>query len=262
MTHLAKYWNGKSIFITGASSGLGWALALELAKYDVHLGLTARREEKLIALKKQILAKYPERKVWTHSLDVQQRADVESCVTQFCEAAGGLDCLWANSGVGEETSFRQWSWQEAEDMIDTNIKGAIYTVEAGLKQMVPKQKGTIVGLSSAAAMAGMPGTSIYCMTKAALSCYLEAVAAEHPALQVTTICPGFVDTPINQNNPKRFWLLTPELAAVMMMTAVAKRRARYIYPFKMKLVFHFVQLLPLRLLRYVMGKAVGVHRVR
>ena len=91
-----------------------------------------------------------------------------------------------------------------EDTIDTNLKGAIYTTMTRLRYMVAQKSGAIVAISSAAAMRGLPGRTIYSMTKVGLEAFIESLATELPEIQFTTIYPGFVDTPINQNNSRHF----------------------------------------------------------
>jgi len=86
------------------------------------------------------------------------------------------------------------------------------------------------------------------------------MAAELPQIQFITIYPGFVDTPANQNNPNRFWLLTPEDAAQRMIRAVAKGKSVYIYPFRMKLLFHAMRVLPAALYRVLSQRAMRITR--
>src|ERR1041384_7773927 len=99
--------------------------------------------------------------------------------------------------------------------------------------LLAEKKGALVAISSAAAMRGLGGRSIYSMTKVALAYYMESMAAELPLIQFTTIYPGFVDTPINRNNPRRFWVVDAPDAAQRMIRAVARKRISYIYPFQM-----------------------------
>ena len=134
-------------------------------------------------------------------------------------------------------------------MIDTNLKGAIYTTEACLRVMAPRGRGALVAVSSAAAMRGLPGRAIYSATKIGLAYYFEALALEYPELRFTTIYPGFVDTPINRGNPNRIFLLTPERAASIMLRAVARGRREIIYPWQMKVLFHLGRALPFGLYR-------------
>ena len=247
------YWTGKSVLITGASSGLGWALAEALAPHDVRLCLLSRRESEMRRLADGL--RHTGSRFWINACDVRDRLAVNHAVKGFVAEAGRLDVAWVNSGVGGETSRQRWDWDLVEGMIDTNLKGAIYTTEACLQAMAPQGRGTLVAISSAAAMRGLPGRAIYSATKIALAYYFEALTLEYPELRFTTIYPGFVDTPINRGNPNRIFLLTPERAASIMLRVVAKGRREFIYPWQMKLLFRLGRALPFSLYRRLAGRS-------
>ena len=232
---LAAYWQGKTVLITGASSGLGWSLVHALAPYKVHFGLLSRRQEKLQELADQLQDSGS--KFWTKSCDIQNRSQVEECVGEFLSEVGQIDVAWVNSGVSHDSSYESWDWDLVEETIDTNLRGAIYTTKACLDTMVPKKTGTIVGIGSAASMRGLPRRSLYSLSKIGLQYFLESMAVELPDIQFTMIHPGYVDTPINRDNKGRFWLMTPDEAALLMIKAVAKRKSLYIYPWKMSVLY-------------------------
>lgn len=256
--HLAAYWTGKAVLITGASSGLGYALVEALAPYRIHFGLLSRRVEPMQELAEKLKASGSQ--FWLRACDVRKRIEVESAIADFAKAAGGLDVAWVNSGIGGETSFRRWDWDRVENLIDTNLKGALYTAHACVQQMAPQNRGAIVAISSVSAMRGLAGRAIYSLTKIGVAYYMEAMAAELPQIQFTTVYPGFVDTPLNRNNPNRLWLMMPPQAAQLMIKAVAKRKREYIYPFPMKLLFHLARALPARIYRWVGGKMIELSR--
>ena len=255
---LNEYWSNRKILITGASSGLGAAVVRALAQFQVHFALLSRRIEPMQQLQSEL--QNSGSKFWIRSCDVQNRVQVEQSVDSFVSEEGRLDVAWINSGIAGETSFRQWDWKVVEDTIDTNIKGAIYTTMACLRHMTVQKSGAIVAISSAAAMRGLPGRTIYSMTKIGLESFIESLASELAEIQFTTIYPGFVDTPINQNNPRRFWLMQPDRAAQLMIRAVARRKKVYIYPFRMKLLFYAVRSLPTFLYRPLARRLVNVGR--
>jgi hypothetical protein len=257
---LANYWSGKTVLITGASSGLGYALVEALAPYRVHFGLLSRRLEPMQELATKLAGSGS--LFWLRACDVRKRVEVESAVADFVKAAGGLDVAWVNSGIGGETSYRRWDWNKVENILQTNLNGALYTAHTCLQHIVPQNQGTIVAISSVSAMRGLAGRPIYSITKIGLSHYMEAMAAELPQIQFTTIYPGFVDTAINRGNPRRPWLLMPDQAAQLMIKAVAKRKREYIYPFPMKVIFHLVRALPAGIYRWVGGKMIELSRPR
>jgi short-subunit dehydrogenase len=255
---LKDYWSNRKVLITGASSGLGAALVRELAKFQVHFALLSRRVEPMQQLQSEL--QNSGSKFWIRSCDVQNRKQVEECVYSFVAETGRLDVAWVNSGISGETSFRQWDWNVVENTIDTNLKGAIYTTMTCLRYMVVQKSGAIVAISSAAAMRGLPGRTIYSMTKVGLEAFIESLATELPEIQFTTIYPGFVDTPINQNNSRRSWLMQPDEAAQLMIRAVAQRKKVYIYPFRMKLLFHAVRSLPAFLYRPLARRLINLSK--
>lgn len=257
---LVAYWTGKTVLITGASSGLGYALVEALAPFRVHFGLLSRRLEPMQELAAKLQASGSQ--FWLRACDVRKRAEVESAIADFVKAAGRLDIAWVNSGIGGETSYRRWDWNKVENILQTNLNGALYTAHTCLQHIVPQNQGTLVAISSVSAMRGLAGRSIYSMTKIALAYYMEAMAAELPQIQFTTIYPGFVDTAINRGNPNRLWLMTADRAAQLMIKAVARRKREHIYPFPMKVVFHLVRALPARIYRWLGGKMIELSRPR
>ncbi|MFQ5650495.1 MAG: SDR family NAD(P)-dependent oxidoreductase [bacterium] len=258
MSRVNSYWRNKAVLITGASSGLGWALTRALAPFKIHFGLLSRREEKLRELADHLSGTGST--FWMRSCDVRNREQVGHAVQDFHRHVGHLDVAWINSGVSFDSSFQNWSWEGFETMVDTNLKGAIYTARACLEVMVPQTAGTIVGIGSAAAMRGLPGRGVYSLTKVALEYYLLSQAAELPHIQFTIIHPGFVDTPINEKNPNRFWLQTPERAAQLMIKAVAERKRMLIFPRRMGVLFRLVRLLPVPAYHWLACKLARLSR--
>ncbi len=255
---LATYWSGKSVLITGASSGLGWAITEALAPYGIKFCLLSRRLEIMEELADKLRGTGSSFRV--RACDVRNRHEVQTCVQEFYTEAKRLDVVWVNSGISHDSSFTGWDWQSVEDMIDTNLKGAIYTTQSCLELMAPQKMGAIVGIGSAACMRGLPSRGVYCLTKVGLEYYLQSLAAELPSIQFTMIHPGFVDTPINQNNPNRFLLLTPQRAAQLMIKAVAKRRRMLVYPLRMSLLFHLVRSLPYSLYGLLAKRSINLSR--
>lgn len=239
---LTNFWRGKTVLVTGASSGLGKAIVEALAPYEIKFCLLSRRVEKMQEIA-AALQNYNS-VYWIRSCDVRKREEVYSAVQDFCHEHGGIDVAWVNSGISRNTSFYKWNWETAENLIATNLHGAIYTTMACLEAMVPQKSGTIVGICSAASMRGLAGTGVYCLTKIGLAYFLESMAAELHNIHFTIIHPGFVDTPINQGLRNRIWLMTPEKAAQLMIKGVARRKNVMIYPFRMKVLYHLARAVP------------------
>jgi short-subunit dehydrogenase len=256
--NLQQYWQEKNVVITGASSGLGAALVDALASFNVHFCLLSRRVEPMEKLMRRHQSGGSH--FFIKACDVRNRSEVDAAIEEYVRAAGSPHVVWVNSGIASDTSYAKWEWSSVEDILDTNLNGALYTAQACLRYMVAEKKGTVVAISSAAAMRGLGGRSIYSMTKIALAYYMESMAAELPFIQFTTIYPGFVDTPINRNNPRRFWVITAPDAAQRMIRAVAQKKITYIYPFPMKLLFHTIRALPSSWYRAISRRTMNLSR--
>ncbi len=248
------FWQNKRIFITGTTSGLGLAVVQALASLPVTIGMFSRNAEKLKAIAES-LKEHPAR-LWWQAGDVREREAVEAAIQGFGDFAGGLDVVWANSGISLDTRQVKWQWDAYQAIIETNLHGAIYTIHAGLQAMGgPQARGHVVGIASAASMRGLPGRGIYSLTKIGLAYYLESLVAEFPGVSFHIIHPGFVDTPINQGNPNRFWLIHPPQAAEIMLRDVARGKKRIIYPWQMKVLYHLIHCLPEPLYYWLARKA-------
>lgn len=250
-----SFWQGKSVVVTGASSGLGRAIVEALASYQVSFCLLSRRENEMQEL--AVTLKESGSTFMIKTCDVRNRKAVASAINDFYRETGRLDFAWVNSGVGANSSFKKWNWEKIDAVIDTNLKGAIYTIRACLEIMVPQNFGTIIGIGSAVAMRGVPTRGIYGLTKIGLEYFIESLAAELPQVQFTMIHPGFVDTPINQGGSHRIWLMTPGKAAQLMIKAVEQRKRVYIYPLRMKLLYHFMRRLPMSIYLWLARKIVN-----
>jgi NAD(P)-dependent dehydrogenase (short-subunit alcohol dehydrogenase family) len=219
----------KNVFITGASSGIGHALAGELAKRGNNLFLAARRLDALEALRGEILAAHPERTVEVRQLDVTDEADVAQALEEAAERLGRVDVVVANAGLGNSGRVGSGNVGRARRIIETNLIGAIATIDAAVA-LFRRQggDGQIVGITSVAGARGLPGSSSYSASKAGLGVYLEAVRAEThgESITVTTIAPGYIDTPINRDVKSRPFLIDAVQGARTMADLI-QRGVRY-----------------------------------
>jgi short-subunit dehydrogenase len=255
---LSSYWTGKSVLVTGASSGLGWAIIEALSSYKINFCMLSRREDRMKELAEKL--RNSGSTFWIKACDVRNRDEVLSSVELFYNEVGLLDVAWVNSGVSFASSFAHWNWDAVETMIDTNLKGAIYTTLACLKFMVPQKSGTIVGIGSISSMRGLPARGVYSLTKIGIDYFLESLAVELPEIQFTIIHPGFVDTPINQGNPNRFWLMKPEKAVQIMIKAVAKGKRKLIYPYQMRWLYRLARIIPSSIYQWLGHKLIHLAR--
>ncbi len=219
---------GKSVVITGASSGIGKHLALEFAKAGYSLGLTARRYELLKEVQKEIYSQVgKDCKVELRVLDVTIYRDVFRVMKELNYALGGLDILVVNAGVGGAFPAGTGHFQQDKHIIETNVIGAIACVDAGLEIFRSQNReGHIVGISSIAGFRGFPGNSAYCASKAAFTAYLESVRIENKnrGVLVSTILPGFIDTPINSHMPNRPFVISVEKGAKKLFKLIRKKK--------------------------------------
>jgi NAD(P)-dependent dehydrogenase (short-subunit alcohol dehydrogenase family) len=214
----------KSVFITGASSGIGRALALELARRGYDLFLTARRLDALEQARSDIAGVAPGSRVEIRQLDVTDDADVAAAIEEAADKLGRCDIVVANAGVSNSGRVGEDSMGRARLIVDTNLIGAIATIDAAVALFRRQGGGQIVGVSSVAGVRGLPGSSSYSASKAGLMVYLESVRAEtfREPITVTTIAPGYIDTPINQDVKSRPFLIDVEKGARIMADLIER----------------------------------------
>jgi short-subunit dehydrogenase len=191
---------GTRALITGASRGIGRALAEALAARGAVLGLAARSTDELEALAAQLPGEH-------HVLecDVADAASVQAAVDRFAAAAGGLDLLVANAGITHYEPFRDQSLQDARAMTDVNWNGTLHTVHAGLPHLLAGAHGHIVVVSSGAALRSFPGAAVYGATKAAQRMFAEALRHElsGTGVSVTVVYPGEIATGLHDHEKER-----------------------------------------------------------
>jgi short-subunit dehydrogenase len=215
----------KSILITGASSGIGRAVACEMARRGYSLALASQRVDQINELKAEIEQQCGPPAVVVRGLDVTNYDDVYRAVDEVADALGGLDIVFANAGVGLGERVGRGDFEKARRTIEVNLIGAIATVDAAAAHFLKKGKGHIVGTSSVAAFRGMPRSSAYSASKAGLAVYLEAVRAElyRKNIDVTVLYPGYIDTPLNNMLPNRPFLISVEKGAAIIASLIEKR---------------------------------------
>ena len=218
----------KTVFITGASSGIGRALAREFAGRGYDLFLTARRLDELERLRTEIAAADPDRRVEVRQLDVTDDADVAAAIAEAAEKLGRCDIVVANAGLGSSGPVGEGRMARDRQVIETNLIGAMATVDAAVAQLRRQGGGQIVGISSVAGVRGLPGSGSYSASKAGLAVYLDSVRAEthREPIKVTTIAPGYIDTPINQDVKSRPFLIDVQKGARVTADLI-ERGARY-----------------------------------
>ncbi len=244
--------SARRILITGASAGIGWALAAHYARAhgaDLRLGLVARRGERLAALQEQLAASGAT--VWLYPADVRDSARMAEVVASFADAAGGLDLLVANAGISRSDDLPQGEAAPTAEVIGINVQGVINTLVPAVPIMARQGSGHLVTVGSVAGFRGLPGKGAYCASKAAVKMLMDAYrpVLRPQGIRVTTICPGWVESELTADNPYPMpFLMSAEKAARIIARAIAAGRTTYIFPWQMRLVVPLMRLVPDRLL--------------
>ena len=189
------------MIITGASSGIGEATALKLAKEGANVVITARREERLEKLKKKI-EEIGKGKVAVVPGDVTRTEDYEKIVKQAKDNFGTIDALINNAGLMPLSYVKNLHTDEWNKMVDVNIKGVMNGVAAVLPTMMDQKSGHIINIASSAGRKIYPGGAVYCATKAAVKMFSEGLRMELAPnfnINVTSIDPGAVETELTES---------------------------------------------------------------
>lgn len=234
------------VFITGASSGIGQALALRCARAGWRLALVARRAAETEAWAwGQGLT--PDR-VAVYGADVQDLDAIERAGRECIARQGVPDVVIANAGisVGMDTAERE-DLEVMRDTLEVNLLGVAATFHPFLQAMRERRSGTLVGIASVAAIRGLPGHGAYCASKAGVVAYLESLRGECRAdgLKVVTILPGYVATPLTARNRYAMpFLLSPPQFADRAFRAIAAGDSYRVIPWQMAIVAGLMRVLP------------------
>jgi short-subunit dehydrogenase len=237
---------GARVFITGASSGIGAALAREYAARGATLGLLARRADLL----DQLAASLPNPTLHrTYRADVTDHAALAGAARAFIGHAGGADIVIAAAGVSYGTLTEQaHDLPVFEAILATNLNATAATFAPFIATM-KRQPGTarLVGIGSVAGIRGMPGAGAYCASKAAVLTYCESLRLELKphGIRVVTIAPGYVATAMTHENAYRMpFLMGPEQFARAAVRAIAAGASYRVIPWQMGIVAKLLRLLP------------------
>ena len=221
----------KSVFITGASSGLGRQMAIEFSRRGYRLALTARRLEVLQELQTELAASGGG-PVFVAALDVTDEVAVAKVFAEACAQLGSLDIVVANAGIGHHGTIGRLPFDRVRETINTNVIGFMATVDAAMHHFKQQGHGHLVGISSVAAFRGMPAGGVYGASKAAVTTYLESLRAEtySSPIVVTTLSPGFIDTPLNRGAKSRPFVIGVERGGKLLVDLIERQVARATVP--------------------------------
>lgn len=233
----------RRVIITGASSGIGAALARAYAARQTTLGLIARRAGALKELAAQFSTPHE-----IYALDVRDSAAMRAAAHSFIALHGSPDIVIANAGVSTGTLTELPEDLAAfKDVLDINVLGMVYTFQPFIDAMRAAGRGTLVGIASVAGYRGLPGAAAYSASKAAAISYLESLRVElrGSGIAVVTICPGYIATPMTAGNPYRMpFLMQPDVAAHKIARAIAARKRFYVVPWQMAIAGRALRMLP------------------
>lgn len=224
----------KVAVITGASGGLGQAMAVELAKRGVKLGLLSRRVDPM-----QELADTLDTSTVVAACDVADREQVNAAVARVVSDLGPVDCMIANAGTGQPIDPMLFDASTVETIQNVNFMGMVNAFYAVLPDMIERKHGQLVGVSSMAGYQGLPGDAGYAASKAAARTHMESlrISLRGTGVGVTCICPGFVRTPMTDKNDFQMpFLWEADRAGRRMVRAIAKRKIAYNFPWQMNLL--------------------------
>ena len=233
-------------FITGASSGIGAALAREVARSHPGscIGMLARRLEPLESLGRSL----PDSTCVPYAVDVTNTHALRAAAHHFIEHFGVPDVVIANAGISAGTSAADADRADVtRRIVAVNLHGLIDTLGAFAAPMVARGSGALVGVTSVAGLRGMPGASAYCASKAGASTYLESMRVElrGTGVRVQTLLPGFVRTPMTAVNPFPMpFLMSPEDFARQALQAIEAGVAVAIIPWQFRVVAPLMRLMP------------------
>ena len=242
------------VVITGASSGIGEALAREYAGRGATLALIARRADLLAELKNTLPAT-----VATYAADVREAQAMQQAADDFVSRFGCPNVVIANAGISRGTLTEKAEDLEAyQNILDTNIMGMVKTFQPYLERMREERRGTLVGIASISGFRGLPGAGAYSASKSAVISYLESLRVElrGSGVSVLTVCPGYVATAMTANNPYPMpFIISAEAAAKKIIRAIDQQRKFLVIPWQMAFLGRILKILPRGLYDRLFAKA-------
>jgi len=233
-------------FITGASSGIGQALARRFRAAGWRLALVARREDEL---RRFVTAQgYRETEAQLYVADVAEVASITAAGRACIERQGLPDTVIANAGISVGIdSARFEDLQVTRDTLQTNVLGVAATFQPFIEPMRQRRRGALVGVASVAGIRGLPGHAAYCASKAGVIAYCESLRGEcRPfGVRVVTLVPGYIDTPLTRGNPYLMpFLMSADAFADAAFATVCAGRSYRVIPWQMAVVAKLLRVLP------------------
>ncbi|MDS1142503.1 SDR family oxidoreductase [Pusillimonas sp. SM2304] len=233
----------RRVFITGASSGIGAALALSYAQQGAQVGLLGRRRDALQAVADSL----PGAGHSIYALDVRDRAALHAAAADFLDG-GPVDIVIASAGISVGTLTEELDdYRVFEAIVATNLNATVATFEPFVAAMKQRGQGRLVGVASVAAVRGLPGAGAYSASKAAVRTYCESLRVElsQTGVKVVTLAPGFIQTPMTAHNPYKMPFLMPVgRFAAAALRAIDQGVSYRVIPWQMGWVARLLRVVP------------------
>lgn len=249
-------WDSKTILLTGASSGIGEGLAIELAKRGAVLGLLARREDLLKDLAQRCEAAGGTARVF--AVDVLDAKAVQKAADDMRAEFGQIDMMIANAGIGGSADAREFNTERITRIINVNLIGTVNSVGAVLPQMLEKNSGHLVAISSLAGYRGLPKSAAYCGSKAGVSAFFESMRLDlkGTGVDTTIIHPGFIKTPLTAGRENKMpFLMELEDGVNKILTIIEKKKKSAAFPFPLSTLVRAGNFFPIWLYDRIAGDA-------
>ncbi len=246
--------SGKTILLTGASSGIGKAILVELSKYDCTVITLARRLDVLLALKNE--SRNNPARIYAFQCDVSDKINVTTVFGEILKQFPRIDAAILDAGVAFRNPIEEFDITIAEKTINTNVLGLIYCVSQLLPMFMSQKSGLLIGVSSLADERGFPKSGLYNASKAAATKFLEGIRIELMSygVKVLTVKPGFVETPMTAQNESKMPLLwSPEKAAKYICAKIQKEKRIIAFPFLMHMSILLLRIMPPKLFDILAG---------
>ncbi len=252
----------RNILITGASSGIGSAMAIRLAAPDTRLILLARNKEKLKAVAADCIKLKAE--VDIYKADVTVTADIQNLIESI-DTEFPIDLVICNAGVTNSVGKKgeAETWEEITQVIDTNLYGVLACLNPLISRMQLRKQGQIAIISSLTAFYGMPVTPIYSASKSALKGYGEALRGwlKHDGIKVNMVYPGFVKSDLSdQLNTDKPFMMSTEKAANIIVRGLEKNKPSISFPFPLNYGIRILNMLPTLMADFFMGELFGAKK--
>lgn len=236
----------KSIFITGATSGIGFELAKLYVKEGYRVGICGRDLSKLPDPYRSRFSCY--------EVSVTDEDEIRDAIEDFA-SKGELDIVMANAGISHGSKTRMPDFKVTKKIFDINVYGVFNTFAPAIDIFVKQGHGHLVATASVAGLVGLPGAAAYSASKAAIISLCESFSLDlkDEGIDVTTICPGFIDTPLTQQNDHSMpFLMSVEKGARKIKNAIDKKKVLFVFPWQMALVVLTLRRIPRCLYRFIM----------